>query len=666
MGSVPDSFSLHQLAGTHLAAGNYPEAEKTFQRALQLNPQDVPALAGLGALAGASGRHDIAVQYLEKACSLEPENPVYLHNFGESLRQLGKLAQAAKILRKVIEIGPKFAPAYQSLRAVVQGEHAQALRSNEANRAASAASELAALTNSHGNILVEAGAIHEAIELYRQALTLQPDHAVALSNLGNALRVAGQVSEAELACRKALSLDRDFAAAWNNLGNVLNEQGRFDESAECYKRALSLRPDFPEALHNCGSGGLFNLLYSHDVTTQEIFLRHQQWGAGLPVTRQQHRRKVGTGQRLRVAFLSPDFRLHAMLHFLEPILAHRDDTRFEVICYAQGPAQDAHTRRLMNYGLAWVWIHNLDDAALASRIEQDGVDILIDCGGHTNGTRLKALANKPAPIMMSWLGYLGTTGLPSMDYRLTDVWVDPPGLTEAQHTERLLYIPGGMMAYRPHQVAPDVSRLPCLRNGNITFGSLINAQRINLQVVELWASIMRSTPGSKLLLKSKQFADAGMVGRIRGLFEAFGIKPNRLEMRTNSADFLNTYSEIDIALDTFPYGGGATTCDAIWMGVPVVSLAGERPAGRLTCSILNQIGHPEWIAASYEEYFSKVCELADSPETLSGIRASLRQQVQSSVLCDEVGFVRRLEQVLLDVAHQYNSTGGLLPRELQN
>ena len=653
-----DSLSLHQLARTYLTAGNSPEAEKVYKKLLEMNPNDVAALAGLGALAGSSGRYGLAVQYLEKACALDSRNVVYLHNFGESLRQLGKMQQAEAVLRKVLVTDPKFAPAYQGLMAIFYTAYAQALSRKESSLAARLANEYTAVSISLGNIHLDSGLVQKAIEIYRQVLSLQPDNVTALSNLGNALRTVGQISEAEVVCRKALSIDKEFAIAWNNLGIVLNEQGRFDESLDCYKRALAIQPDFPEVVHNCGSGSLFNLLYNQDVSSQEIFLHHQRWGAAFPVPEpKRSRRTLTTGHRLRIAFLSPNFRLHAMLHFLEPILAHRDDSRFEVICYAQGPVKDIHTQRLMDYGLTWVWIHNLDDAALAEKIEQDGVDILIDCGGHTSGSgsRLKALANKPAPIMMSWLGYLGTTGLPAMDYRLTDLWVDPPGLTEALHTEHLLYIPGGMMAYRPHRVSPDVSRLPFLRNGYVTFGSLNNAQRINAQVAELWASIMRSTPDSKLLLQSKQFADIGVIGRFRGLFEAFGIKPNRLEMRTQSADFLNTYSDIDIALDTFPYGGGATTCDAIWMGVPVISLAGERPSGRLTSSILNQIGHPEWISTSAKAYFGKACELASAPETLSDIRTNLRPQVKSSVLCDEIGFVRRLEQVLLDAALQYDS-----------
>ena len=343
-----------------------------------------------------------------------------------------------------------------------------------------------------------------------------------------------------------------------------------------------------------------------------------------------------------------------MLHFLEPILANHDRQSFDVICYAQGPAFDIHTQRLMGYGHDWVWIHELDNAKLSEKIVKDGVDILIDCAGHTNGTRLGALADKPAPVMMSWMGYLGTTGLPAMDYRLTDEWVDPPGYSNLLNTEELLYIPHGMMAYRPHQESPVVSDLPCKKNGVITFGSLNNVQRLNSAVVETWASVMKRIPGSKLLLQSKQLDDLGMIGRIRGLFEAFGISPRRIEMRPHSANFLNSYTDIDIALDTFPYGGGATTCDALWMGVPVITLAGDRSSGRLSSSILNQIMHPEWIANSRESYIDNACDLALDVEGISKIRSGLRYRLMSSSLRDEVGFVKRLEKVYLDAAFRYD------------
>lgn len=345
-----------------------------------------------------------------------------------------------------------------------------------------------------------------------------------------------------------------------------------------------------------------------------------------------------------------------MLHFLEPVLAHHDTDRVKIICYVQNREIDTNTQRLMGYGHTWVSAHALDDKALAARIESDKIDILVDCAGHAQGTRLCALTCKPAPIMMSWMGYPGKPQLPGTDYRLTDEWLDPPGRTGNWQTEELLYIPGGMLAYRPHEQFPNISAVPSAQTGRITFGSLDSVRKINPALVSLWSKILQNLPDARLLLQSGQLADARTTERICGMFEAFGISPDRLEMREATPDFLNVYSEIDIVLDTLPYGGCATTCDALWMGVPVITIAGERPAGRLSTSILNQIGHPEWAVASAEAYVRQACDLAKSPELLSHIRSNLRAEMQSSALCDEAGYVCRLEQVYSEAIERHSQT----------
>jgi protein O-GlcNAc transferase len=384
------------------------------------------------------------------------------------------------------------------------------------------------------------------------------------------------------------------------------------------------------------------------ISDAELAVAHGAWGACQPAPRERSWNNPREPDRvLRVAYLSPDFREHAMQHFIEPLLACHRASEVEMVCYAQGPGADSHTRRLIDYGRHWTWVHGLSDADLAARIAHDRIDILVDCAGHTHGTRLAALSGKPAPIMMAWLGYLHATGLPAMDYRLTDAWVDPPDPSgdDAPGPEVPLRIPGGMLAYRPHLAAPAVNPLPCLARGYTTFGSLNNIQKLNRNVVADWASLLNAVPQSRLLLQSKHVADPGVVGRIRGMFEAFGIAPARLDLRPASADFLRTYHEIDIALDTLPYGGGATTCDALWMGVPVITQSGTRAAGRLSTSLLHLAGHPEWVTRTSHDYLVVAVELARKTKALAQIRSDLRAQVQASPLCDEAGFVQRLEQV---------------------
>ncbi|MEI8032070.1 MAG: tetratricopeptide repeat protein [Chlorobiaceae bacterium] len=642
---------LGESAEAALAAGNIGEAEGLFRKIIGLDPRQAAAHAGLGAVAGLRGEHRLGAESLAKACELESSNPMFLHNYAESLRQLGRNGEAEPLFRKVISIDPHFIPSYDSLISLLQLNRLQAEQQKQLSYGDMLSRELAILSSNQGNAWLDIGELPKATAAYRRALEFFPGYVTALSNLANALRSEGRICEGEDAGRQAVAIDPSFAPAWNNLGNALAEEGRLDEATRCFDRALALRPGFPEARHNRGSGLLMNYIYDHEIAEEELFDMHRRWGESYPLPEGWKRRPIeAAGRPLRIGYLSPDFRMHAMLHFLEPILAHHDPAQFEVVCYAECPAQDEHSRRLMTYSHSWVRTHELDDAALAAKIESDRIDLLVDCAGHTRGGRLEALAGKPAPVMLSWMGYLGTTGLPAMDFRLTDIWADPPGIAEGQHTERLLRIPEGMMAYRPHSSCPEVGALPAASTGAITFASLNNIRKMNAQVVELWSGILKAVPGSRLLLQSGHLADAGTRGRLTGLFEAFGIRPDRIEMRKSSADFLQTYLEADIALDPMPYGGGATTCDALWMGVPVVTLSGSRPAGRLSTSILHQIGHPEWIASNLGKYVELACALAAERDRLALIRKGLRETMRSSSLCDEAGFVRRLEKIYREVA----------------
>ncbi len=637
---------LARSADAAMSAGNFRLAGEAFRKMLILAPGNASAFAGLGTVAGLQGEHGAAAEHFGAACALEPGNPFYLHNYGEALRQLGRNHDAEVNFRKVIALAPGFIPAYDSLIPLLQAAHRQALQRTDAVRSGALARELAILSSNQGNAWLDAHDLKQALECYRRSIAVDQGYVTAWSNLANALRSAGKNCEAEEAGRKAIGLDPGFAPAWNNLGNALAEQGRLDEASACFDRALALKPDFPAARHNRGGGMLMNHLYDPEISEESLFGLHCRWGEGYPAPALSTAIPISSaGTRLRVGYLSPDFRTHAMLHFLEPILAHQDTALFDVTCYAEGPANDEQTKRLQSYGHSWVWTHTLDDAALRERIAGDRIDILVDCAGHTQGGRLEALSAKPAPVMLSWMGYLGTTGLPAMEYRLTDAWADPPGLTESLHTEQLLRIPGGMMSYRPHVASPEVSGLPLLRNGFVTFGSLNNVRKMNAVVAALWARVLHAVPGSRLLLQSGHLADAGTVGRMRGMFEAFGIHADRLDLRPSSTDFLLTYSEIDIALDPMPYGGGVTTCDSLWMGVPVVTLSGSRPAGRLSASILHQIGRSEWIASDRDGYIGILAGLAADADRLSGIRAGLRPAMTASPLCNEAGFVRRLEQV---------------------
>lgn len=624
-----DPSSLAQLAQRNMDSHG-PEAIYLCGEWLLLHDRQGPALGLLS----------------QAACAM-PEHLLAAHNHAEALRQCGQYDDAVLEFQRAIKLQTDFLPSRLALIDLIEQHTLPRLRVIAPNLAKDQAKALGQLLSDTGNLLYESGQGYPAWDLYKRALVHDPASAAALSNLGNILHQEGRLAEAEDHCRRALAINPQLGAAWNNLGNVLAEQERVLEAASCYDRACEFDPRLAkQAEHNKLSGTLFNILHSDRYSDAEVFERHKDWGRQLGCVPPEHGPLNWIpGEPIRVGYLSADFRSHAMRHYLEPLLAGHDPARVEVICYMQNRVEDEYTARLMSYGHRWVRTHELDDEQLIAQIRADGIHILIDCLGHTQGTRITALARKPAPIQMSYLGYLGSTGLPAMDYRLTDAWLDPPGLTDDLHTETLLRVPGGSVAYMPHINSPDVNELPALQLGHVTFGSLNKLKKLNLNVVRLWSEILHAAPMSRLLLKTKQLADPLSAGRVVGLFEAHGIAADRLELQPATQDHLQAYHGIDIALDPFPFGGGATTCDALWMGVPVVTTPGTRSASRLTHSLLHTLGRPEWSVPDQAAYVRKALELTNDLQALAAIRQSLRQQMQTSPLMDARGTAQRLENM---------------------
>jgi predicted O-linked N-acetylglucosamine transferase (SPINDLY family) len=483
---------------------------------------------------------------------------------------------------------------------------------------------------------------------YTEALSYWQDYPSAHSNLSNVSRIMGEISRAETQARTALALRPDFAEAWNNLGTALSEQGRFAEAINCYQRALQVNPNQAEAKHNAGSGSLFLLLYRDDLSTEQVFNAHRQWGQQFTVPAPVN--SVITSDKLRIGFISGDFREHAVMYFVEGLLEKLDRQQFEIVCYANQNVEDTTTQRIKKLPLLWRQVVALSDDALCEMIRQDQLHLLIDLSIHSKGNRLYALAQKPAPVMAHWMGYLFTSGLPAFDYRIGDSWTDPEVYAKEQNTEQLAYLNRCQFNYRPKIDAPEVSVLPALHNGFITFGSLNNLQKLNRSVISVWSQILLSIPNSRLILQSKLLTDTGVAGRIRGLFEAFGIDMPRLDFRSASSEYLKTYHEIDIALDPFPYNGGATSCDALWMGVPVLSLIGDRSIGRMGVSILSALDMEQWLANSVSEYIFLAEHHSAIIDSLAILRAELRTRVINSSLCDDevfaIDFARCIRQMI--------------------
>lgn len=599
----------------------------------------------------AQGRANLALDLLAKAARVLPDHVLAAHNHAEALRQCGQPQAAAQEFQRAISLQFDFMPSRQALIALLEQQVLPVMRATSPQLGEQQAQALGHLLNETGNLLYESGQGYPAWDFYKRALIHAPQSPAVLSNLGNVLHQDGQLAEAENHCRRALAIDPTLGAAWNNLGNVLAEREQETEAAACFDRACSLDPKLKaQAEHNKLSGTLFNILHSDRYSDAEVFERHVSWGYRYVDVRAEHDPlNWRQGESIRVGYLSADFRSHAMRHYLEPLLVGHNKDRVTVVCYMQSRVEDEYTRRMMNYGHQWVKTHDLDDDQLVERIRADRIHILIDCLGHTQSTRMTALARKPAPILMSYLGYLGSTGLPAMDYRLTDAWMDPPGLTDEQHTEDLLRVPGGSVAYLPHINSPDVNELPAKARGYVTFGSLNKLKKLNLGVVSLWSEILQAVPDSRLLLKTKQLADPLSAGRVLGMFEAHGITQDRLDLQPATQGHLQAYHSIDIALDPFPFGGGATTCDALWMGVPVITTPGTRSASRLTHSLLNTLGRPEWSASDHNDYVQKAISLASDLSMLAFIRNSLREEMISSPLMDSGSAANRIENIFEQV-----------------
>jgi len=488
------------------------------------------------------------------------------------------------------------------------------------------------------------GKYDRAVMCFEKALELKPDFAEAWSNLGNTLRNAERLDEAERAYRRALELRPDFAEAEYNLGNLTHHEGRIAESIECYRRAYTLRPTFVAAHSNF----IYALNFDPGYEPSRVFEAHLEWARchaePLKPPAPFYANEVSVNRRLRIGYVSPNFRNHAATYFFEPVLACHDARQFEIFCYSDVVQADEYTARLMQSSAVWRECAQLDDDELVKAIRQDRIDILVDLTGHTKGHRLLSFARKPAPVQVTWNGYANTTGMSAMDYRITDALADPPGMTEHLHTEQLVRMPDVYMVFRPPDDSPEVNDLPAARSGRFTFGSFNALSKITPQVVHAWSRILSSVPGARLLMATVPAGRAR--DRVLEMFNANGVDASRVELRERLPlyEFLALHHQADIALDPFPFSGTTTTCHSLWMGLPVVTLAGKSHVSRVGVSMLTNIGLAGMIANSVDEYVKIAVGLAMDLEKLSALRRGLRNRMLTSTLTDARRFTRQLEE----------------------
>jgi predicted O-linked N-acetylglucosamine transferase (SPINDLY family) len=624
---APSPQEINMLV-TLSTQGRYAEAATLAQKITVRFPQHGYAWMILGMVLKRMGRGVAALAATQKAAALSPNVVEVQFSLGVALQEFGQLDEAEASYRRALKIKPDLAQAHCNL----------------------------------GNVLIALRRVDEAEASYRRALQIKADSAEIHNNLGQTLKELGRLSEAEASYRRALQIKPDWAGVHNSLGETLKELGRLDEAEASYRRALQIEPDYAEAHSNL----LLALNYQPGKLDEAVLRAHQEYEVhfGIPHRAKwplHSRRLAGleTDRPLKVGYVSPDLRRHSVAYFVQPLLREHDPQAVEVFCYAEVAQPDAVTSTLQGFTNHWLSTVGLSDAALAERIVADKIDILVDLAGHTARNRLQVFARKPAPVQITWLGYPNTTGLSAMDYRLVDAVTDPPGETDHGASETLIRLDNGFLCYEPPPDAPLPAAPPGLASGSITFGSFNNPAKLSSATFDAWAILLDRVPGSRLLLKGRCFSeDASRTAFLTRLVQR-GVDPKRVTLLgfvQGLAHHLSVYEQVDIALDPFPYNGTTTTCEALWMGVPVVTLTGDRHAGRVGASLLTQVGLTELIAPSVEAYIDIASTLAADPPRLGALRQNMRERLRTSPLCAPQAFARKIEATYRDLWRRHCAT----------
>lgn len=671
---------LLSLALNHHRVGRAAEAERFYGMLLKDEPDDAAVLHLMGIALYQLGRPDEAARFLRRAIAIQPGEAAWHANLGEVLRACDDTAGAEAAFTAAIAVDPGVAEGWNGLGLM-------AVARRDWDRAAACFVEavrlkpaLAQAAVNAGNALIAAGRPDDAMRALQPILDQAPGHADAWAAMGDAQFAVGDLAGAEAAYAHACAADPGQRRARGRLGEVLRAEGRLEEAAACFAELLAGDPDSIVARNNLAmvrveqgraaegiahlraapalAAGLeilhgnlcFSLCYDETATPEAVLAEHRAWNRRHACALDAEWRPwtcAPDPDRLRVGYVSGDLRAHPVGSFLEPVLAHRDRARFETVCYDTRGGGDAVTARLKDLADAWVPAAALAPAALAERVRADGIHILIDCGGHTAPATMLTFARRPAPLQLLGFGYCFSTGLDAIDAVLLDRHHAPPG-AEALFAERVVRLPAAYVCWQPPTIAPDPGPPPALATGTVTFGSLNNLSKVGDGVLGLWARVLAAVPGSRLIVKAGALSDPATRAHTLARMAQAGLPAGRVEVLglTDQAANLATYGRIDIGLDTWPYSGGVTTLEALWMGIPVVTLAGRAWFGRHSACHLTVAGVPELVAADADGYVAIAAGLAGDRDALARLRAGLRQKVAASPLCDGAGYAAALEESL--------------------
>jgi predicted O-linked N-acetylglucosamine transferase (SPINDLY family) len=652
---APNFAAAHSnLGNVLLDMGRLKESVAASRRAIALRGDFAEAHGHLGDALRRQGRLDDAIGALRQAVRLQPGDPHVHNNLGNALIDRGKLDEAIAAYRQAIALKPDLPEPHNNLGCALdaQGLHEPAVES--LRRAIELRPDYAAAYNNLGDALRGAGRLEEALAAFHRTIELNPNLAGAHYNLGNALHAQERLDEAMAAMRQAIALRPDYAEAYSNLGNVLKDTAAYEKAADCYRRAMAISPAQADAHTNL----VFLMHYCPQFDAADIAretrLWNQRYAAPLARIIRLHPNDPSPERRLRIGYVSADFRHHVVGRFLVPLWSAHDHKEVEVYGYSDVADPDELTPRLQGCADFWRSICGISDEQLAEQIRRDRIDILVELALHTRGHRLLVFARKPAPVQVTYLSYCSTSGLDTIDYRLSDPYLDPVGMDESCYSEKTIRLPQTYWCYEPILPELQPNDLPALKNGRVTFGCLNNYGKVSSAAWSAWRRLLTAMPEARLIVRS------GM-GSHRDRAVQDIPNPERVSFtgRVSLRQYFQQYHEIDIALDPFPYGGGTTTCDALWMGVPVVTLRGRTAVGRAGVSLLSNAGLPQLIAQDADQYVQIARDLAADLPRLAQLRSTLRQQMEKSPLMDAPRFARNVESAYRQMWRQWCQTRSL-------
>jgi protein O-GlcNAc transferase len=686
--SPEDNAARTRLGHALHEQGQLSDAEASFRRVLRNEPRSAEAHFNLAGVLQSQAKHDEAIAMYRAAIAFDPNLADAHNNLGTIFKDREQVAAAIEQFQAALAVRPNHAPALTNLGLLYDSQN-QFEAAESCYQAAIAADPRSSLVRySLGAMLARQGKSAEALAWYERALEVDANYVAAHLGKSQVLHSLGRWEAAVACCEQANRIDPNNADVYNNLGAALSEYGLRDEAVCCFERAVELRPGLAMAHSNMAvalqalgqlaaaeenhrravalatdnAGFHSNLLYMCNylpaLDPQTLFREHRDWAERhadpLFAHSAPHQPNRLPERRLRVGYVSPHFAAHAVNFFVEPILASHDRERFEVTCYSDVAIEDETTRRLRGFADRWRTTVHQTDEQLAQQVRQDQIDILVDLTGHiSGGKRMLMFARKPAPIQVTYIGYQNTTGMRAMDYRLTDEWSDPPGTTDRFYTETLVRLPTAFFCYLPSADAPSPTPLPAAQAGHVTFGSFNNFAKVTPEVLSTWATILGQVAGSRLVILGDMAPS--LRKRILKSFADCGIASERIELvhRLPRNKYLELINRVDISLDPFPFNGHTTTCDSLWQGVPVITLAGDTYVSRFGSSGHRVLGLDDLIAHSPEQYVEIAASLAGDLPRLTALRNGLRARMAASPLVNYSAFTRHLEAAYQEMWAQW-------------